>query len=58
MGHGDKVSFWWDKWIDQDRRIGDTVLDIPLNCLQAKVVDFVTREGHWDLETLHRLLPG
>lgn len=58
VGHGDKVSFWWDKWIDQDRRIGDTVLDIPLNCLQAKVVDFVTREGHWDLETLHRLLPG
>jgi hypothetical protein len=57
LGDGSRVKFWTDKWINEQVRISDFVSNIPEDSHERKVHDVSTRDGRWNFNLLHNLVP-
>lgn len=56
IGDGTTVNAWDIRWIDQDVRIDDMDIHIPMHIKTTRVVDFTSEDGEWNWEILSRWL--
>ncbi|KAF7816991.1 ribonuclease H [Senna tora] len=58
VGNGEKIKFWWDKWIPgQHRLIEDTTCDIEQNEFHKGLNKFTNDNGCWNIDMFKDCLP-
>ncbi|KAF7844526.1 putative Polynucleotidyl transferase [Senna tora] len=59
VGNGEKIKFWWDKWIPgQHRLIEDTTCDIEQNEFHKGLNKFTNDNGCWNIDMFKDCLPS
>lgn len=57
IGNGERMNAWIDKWVNDDMRIIDQGIQIPMHLTNLKVSELTT-QGQWDIECLETFLPS
>jgi ribonuclease HI len=58
VGNGSKVSFWDDKWIDENTRISDLDHPVPEEARGWRVKDVALPTGEWNFDLLQQVVPS